>query len=199
MGLALKETGGKLYTIEKRDYKSKIAKEYFEKANISYKIFEEDIEVKDERIICQKPEKSFIDTMNKLHHEMPSNSIVTYLKGHSEFYTNCFESLLEIYNTKRHIRAAISCQDRIFLTSDSGSIYGGEKSANDIIGIGGITINDGEFTIDQFSHISDICKGILWHDIKNPEDNFMRTIAHKYSIFPIQTKTGFSTYTLKII
>lgn len=44
MGLALKQVGGKLFTIEKRDYKSKIAKVYFEKANINYKIFEEEIE-----------------------------------------------------------------------------------------------------------------------------------------------------------
>ncbi len=44
MGLALKKTQGKLRTIEKRKYKSDIAKDYFKKANINVEVFEEEIE-----------------------------------------------------------------------------------------------------------------------------------------------------------
>ncbi len=51
MGLALKQTGGKLFTIEKRDYKYKIAKEYFGKVKIDAKIFEEEIETALPKII----------------------------------------------------------------------------------------------------------------------------------------------------
>ncbi len=53
MGLALKKEGGKLFTIEKRKYKSDIAKEYFKKANLDVKVFEEEIETALPKIVSE--------------------------------------------------------------------------------------------------------------------------------------------------
>lgn len=74
MGLALKKTGGKLFTIEKRDYKFKIAKDYFKEADIEVKVFEEEIETALPKIINE------VKTIDLLFFDANRSKFVQYLE-----------------------------------------------------------------------------------------------------------------------
>jgi predicted O-methyltransferase YrrM len=91
MGLALKKQSGKLFTIEKRDYKFNIAKDYFKKADINAKIFEEEIETALPKIVKE------LQTADLLFFDANRSKFIQYLKALSPIITE--KTFLIVDNT----------------------------------------------------------------------------------------------------
>ena len=81
MGLALKKIGGKIFTIEKPAYKCKLAKDYFKRAEINIKIFEEEIETALPKIVGE------IKNVDLLFFDANRSKFIQYLEMLSSVIT----------------------------------------------------------------------------------------------------------------